>query len=240
MCASKFSKQLFGLFFLTVLFGSFCAENKILVLQYHHLIGTQKLILNDSISNPIGEKILVAKFKYYISNIILINEKKERIAIPNHYFLIDESDSASKKIAIPFSCNKITGIEFLIGVDSIKNCSGIQTGSLDPMLGMFWTWNSGYIFAKLEGTSTAASVAGHYFTYHIGGYKSGENAARKIKLTVPSIGKKNIIAIEVDLNKWFAASTEIRISQTPICQSPGALAVQFANNYVQMFSIKQQ
>ena len=46
--------------------------------------------------------------------------------------------------------------------------------------------------------------------------------------------------IEVDLNKWFAASTEIRISQTPICHSPGALAMQFANNYVQMFSIKQQ
>ncbi len=234
----KYLKPFIKLFFIAVLFGSFCADNKNLIIKFHHIIGVQQLVLNDSLENSFGEKIVVTKFKYYISNITLINEKKESIPIHNSYFLIDEADSASKKISIPFKWKKITGIEFLVGVDSIKNCSGIQTGALDPMLGMFWTWNSGYIFAKLEGSSTASTVAGHYFTYHIGGYKAGENAARKIKLSIPSISKNNTLNIQVDLNKWFTAVNDIRIGQTPICNNPGALAMQFADNYAHLFTIK--
>jgi hypothetical protein len=232
-------KQIIGLFIVAVLFGSFRTDNKNLTIKFHHVLGSQLLILNDSLTNTFNEKIVVTKFKYYISNMVLINEKKESMAISNSYFLIDAFDSASKNITIPFNFKKITGIEFLLGVDSIKNCSGIQTGVLDPMLGMFWTWNSGYIFAKLEGTSTASRVAGHYFTYHIGGYKTGENAARKIKLSVISNSEKNILDIQVDLNKWFASSNDIRISQTPICHSPGVLAIQFADNYANLFSIQQ-
>jgi hypothetical protein len=52
----------------------------------------------------------------------------------------------------------ITGIRFLLGVDSARNVSGIQTGALDPARGMFWTWNSGYVMAKIEGSSPSAHV----------------------------------------------------------------------------------
>jgi hypothetical protein len=41
------------------------------------------------------------------------------------------------------SLKNITAIKFLLGVDSLKNVSGIQTGALDPAKGMFWTWNTG-------------------------------------------------------------------------------------------------
>ena len=44
-------------------------------------------------------------------------------------------------------------LSFLLGVDSMHNVSGAQTGALDPANDMFWTWNSGYVMAKMEGAS---------------------------------------------------------------------------------------
>ena len=48
---------------------------------------------------------------------------------------------------------------------------------------------------------------------------------------------KNLITIEADINKWFQSTHTIKISQHPICHSPGELAMQFADNYANMFSI---
>ena len=48
-----------------------------------------------------------------------------------------------------------------------------RTGVLDPSgagADMYWTWNSGYIFFKMEGTSPAATGMGNSFMYHIGGF----------------------------------------------------------------------
>jgi hypothetical protein len=72
-----------------------------------------------------------------------------------------------------------------LGVDSIRNVSGIQTGALDPLKGMFWTWNSGYVMAKLEGSSESSNSAGNRFTYHIGGFRPGMNVLKTIDLIIP-------------------------------------------------------
>ena len=114
---------------------------------------------------------------------------------------------------------------------------------------MFWTWNTGYIFAKLEGNAPVAQTAAHSFTYHIGGFKNGENAMRIIKLPLQkSNDQQNIhqqqisqinIHIKVDINAWFNGKESIQIATNPICHSPGKLAMHFADNYAQMFSIMQ-
>ena len=130
-----------------------------------------------------------------------------------------------------------TKIEFLLGVDSIRNVSGIQTGALDPAKGMFWTWNSGYIMAKLEGESPLANAAGNRFTYHIGGFRFGINTVRKISLNIAN-NQNNEIHINADINQWFKSKSEIRIAETNNCQTPGTLAVKFADNYANMFTIR--
>ena len=52
-------------------------------------------------------------------------------------------------------------ITFTIGVDSLRSTMDVskRPGVLDPAQGhdgMYWTWNSGYIFFKMEGISPAA------------------------------------------------------------------------------------
>jgi hypothetical protein len=132
----------------------------------------------------------------------------------------------------------IDEISFLLGVDSIRNVSGIQTGALDPLHGMFWTWNSGYIMAKLEGSSEKVHSAGNRFTYDVGGFRTGMNTTRHINLARTPLGMKSEeIHIKADVNRWFKGNSEIKIAETPVCHSPGALAMRIADNYSSMFSI---
>jgi hypothetical protein len=83
-------------------------------------------------------------FKYYISNVSLITRNCDFVAIPDSYFLVNAADSSTLNQQINnIPEGKYTGITFTMGVDSLRNFAGAQTGVLDPAKGMFWRWNSG-------------------------------------------------------------------------------------------------
>ncbi len=207
-------------------------------LQFHHKVGDKNLqLFTETYSNAFNESFTVNRFKYYISSITIMDDKGKQFIVKHKYFLIDEADSNSKKISINTSLKNIAAIEFTIGVDSLHNVSGVQTGTLDPMHGMFWTWKSGYVFAKLEGQSDSSHAQGKYFGYHIGGFRTNENALRKIRLSIINY-QLSIVNIKVDILKWFNAVYPIKINQTAFCHQPGALALQLADNYSNMFSIQ--
>lgn len=213
-------------------------SQKKISLIFHHKAGKEELILGNSYTTPLGEKILIQKFRYYVSNFSVTNKQGTTFILPIDYFLVDEADSLSKIINLSVPDISINSIQFLLGVDSIRNVSGVQTGALDPMKGMFWTWNSGYIMARLEGTSESSTIAGHYFTYHIGGFKGVNNSLKNISLTIPQVtGSIQEVHIMADINAWFKNSSEIRVSETPVCHMPGPLAKKIADNYRSMFSI---
>lgn len=99
---------------------------------------------------------------------------KKNIPELNSYHLINEEGTASKSFSFFVMPTQYNSLSFLIGVDSLKNVSGAQTGGLDPLNGMFWTWNTGYIMFKMEGNSPSSSVVNNKIEYHIGGF-SGAN-----------------------------------------------------------------
>jgi hypothetical protein len=212
-------------------------EKKITIV-FHNQIGKQELVLGDSVKNILGETITVEKFRYYVSNFSVQDEKGVPHKLPVEYFLVDEENPSTKTITFTVPSNRFTHLSFLLGVDSIRNVSGVQTGALDPLKGMFWTWNSGYVMAKIEGSSESSNSAGNRFTYHIGGFRPGMNVLKTIDLIIPS-SEKDIeeIHINADINYWFKGSTELRIAETPVCHSPGVLAMKIADNYSSMFSI---
>ncbi|MES2004683.1 MAG: MbnP family protein [Bacteroidota bacterium] len=211
---------------------------KNITLVFHHQINNKELVLGDSVTAPSGETITIERFKYYVSNFSVTDTKGKTIRLKDAYFLVDESEPESKKINLSLPDMTIHSINFLLGVDSIRNVSGIQTGALDPLKGMFWTWNSGYIMAKMEGVSEKVQQPGHRFTYHIGGFRHGINTARMITLTLPQNNQTpDQIFIVANLNQWFKSVHTISIAKTPVCHTPGALAMQFADNYGTMFSI---
>ncbi len=210
-----------------------------ITLFFDHRIGDQILELGTPAINIFGETITIERFRYYLSNFSITDKEGKITILPVQYFLVDEADPLSKKIELAVPSMSISSIHFLLGVDSARNVSGIQTGSLDPAKGMFWTWNSGYVMAKLEGTAEVSTSPGHRFTYHVGGFKQEMNATRTISLNIEDTAKQALqnIHITADINRWFKGNTDLRIAATPVCHSPGALAMQIADNYRSLFSI---
>jgi hypothetical protein len=235
-------KQLIVYSLLFVACGVKASAQNTVTIEFRNKVGQQPLqLFEQTYTNNFQEPFVVNKFRYYISHLTIGFENGTKwLEMPSYYHLVDEEDSSSKSILLKQSFSNIAILKFTLGVDSSKLMQGPQTGELDPMRGMFWTWNSGYIFAKLEGQSDSSHAPAHYFTYHIGGYKHIENAIRNVQLVIPK-SSNNIhkIVIDVDVLKWFQASHALSITQYPICHQPGKLATQFADNYSSMFSIAE-
>lgn len=220
------------------------AQNNSVVVQFHHVYNN-KPIQFDSVlySNGVNQNFTLSKFKYYISNIRLISSQKKYKKIKNNY-LIDEEDDHSKKIYLEAKNNlSYTGIEFSIGVDSANNCSGAQSGSLDPIKGMFWSWNNGYIFVKLEGKSKSASSTGRVIEYHIGGYKSPANNNRLVYLPFKeSLSGDQLkgapLLIKVELAEFFIHPINIDFEKIPTVTDL-VNATLIADNYKDMFSLSR-
>jgi hypothetical protein len=211
----------------------------LLTIRFRHIVGRQPLQLSSTrYTNRFGEPFSVEQFKYYISALRVIDRDGHEELLMQDPHLIDESDSASLTLHFSSGQRPFRAIRWLLGVDSVANIGGVQIGDLDPMHGMFWTWNSGYIYARLEGQSDSAKAPAHRFSWDIGGYKANANAAREVVLGIPEgQADEGVLTIGADLLKWFDGKTAVRLSASPTCHEPGALAMRIADNYSTMFSV---
>lgn len=195
-------------------------------------------------TNPFGETYTVSKFKYYISHVSLpgvqgINHKDE------NFYLVDESKADALHVSFTLGSGNYNRLNFLLGVDSLHNVSGAQSGALDPLNDMFWTWNNGYIMAKMEGRSPQSKLVNNKLEFHIGGFMGANNVLKNITLSFPpgkmlniQPGKTSEIIIEADIDTWWQQPNDIKIAEHAVCSTPGALAKKIADNYSKMFSIK--
>jgi hypothetical protein len=135
--------------------------------------------LNTALTHPAtGEEITFTKLRYYISNVRFHKTNGETYIQPESYYIVDASSPEAHISIADIPAGSYTGISYYLGVDSTRNVSGAQTGALDPAEGMFWSWNSGYIFVKAEGQSPASPTSG--FVYHIGGFAGVNSAIREM------------------------------------------------------------
>jgi hypothetical protein len=211
---------------------------------YHPVVKGSTLNFTDNYQNDFGENFNIRAFKFYIQKIQLTKTNGEVVNVNNDYHLLDAANTASLVLRARVPAAAYRSIAFTIGVDSARNVSGAQTGALDPVNGMFWTWNTGYIMAKFEGSSSVSTQPGNRFEYHIGGFKGTENVVKRIELTFPSASlmelekdKNAIININADANKWFNGANSLPISSNAVCMTPGTLAKAFAENYYTMFTV---
>jgi hypothetical protein len=206
---------------------------------FRNTVGSQPLEFSTAVyTNRFGEPFTVEQFKYYVSAIRIADQQGNQELLQPEARLIDQADTTTLTLHGSCSLTHPSSIRFTIGVDSMTNTQGVMTGDLDPMHGMFWTWNSGYIYARLEGQSDSAKAPAHRFTWDIGGYKANANAARQILLNIPAgQQRRQPLTIQADIEKWFDGNKPIKLSQSPTCHEPGALAMQLADNYSTMFSI---
>ncbi len=151
------------------------------VLDFEHVSNNKAIIKNDStLKVAPDERYLVSKLKYYISQICF---KGEKVFIDPTPYLIEDGRNQQIRLTIP--SGRYERLAFMLGLDSLLHCSGAQSGDLDPLNDMFWTWNNGYVIFKLEGKYFSSEGRSGKLEHHLGGYREDQKISQAIELKFP-------------------------------------------------------
>lgn len=228
-----------------------------LSIEFDNIVGGQNLHLNTgSYTDAAGENYSITLLQYFISNIKLGKADGTIYTVPqdSSYFLIKEGDEDLSEALVNVPEGDYTSLTFTVGVDSLRSTMDIsrRTGVLDPSgsmdEGMYWGWNSGYIFFKMEGLSGAAPIDAsgqNKFRYHIGGFGGYDaptiNNIKTITLDLSERGIAQVrkdhtsnIHLMVDIDKVLSGTTTISIATNPTVMFSD-FSANIANNYAQMF-----
>lgn len=167
--------------------------------------------------------IEISLLKFYISNLSLWNDSINVYNFPEKYYLIDINNLST--LNIDFNVPKSTNyqhIKFNIGIDSLTNMEGVKGQALDPINGMYWSWQSGYINFKLEGVSNLCPTRNNKFQYHIGGYQYPFNSLIPIFLKVD---KGNDLILKLDVNNLLQ---EVDLNENHTIMSPSYKATEMS------------
>lgn len=195
-----------------------------------------ELQLNTELTHPgTGDTLTLTMYKYYVSNVKLKKDGGGEWVEPESYRIADAKDNALVTLNIgDVPAGNYTGMKFTIGVDAERNTSGAQDGALSPVNGMFWDWNTGYIFIKVEGESPHQTGNSQSFAYHIGGFEGDNNAIRTVdfdfgsSMTITNNGTSNVNMYVNAARIWHGG---LKIEDLGHIHMPGARAVQLADNF---------
>ncbi len=151
------------------------AENASLKFHWHNQLGDLPVAYNLAFETENGRQFSLSGCHYYVSNIVLIQEDGTELPIGDTVFLVSPAERDYELGMVPTGNYK--GFKFMLGVDSLRNHAdptlqpvgsplAVQTPS------MHWSWNSGYLFFRLEGmvdsTATSDQAPNKEFSYHVG------------------------------------------------------------------------
>jgi hypothetical protein len=227
----------------------------VLELDFDHLFGSNSLEFGREYTNGAGEKMTFTMFKYFVTNLQLVKEDNSIYEIPAAYrnHIIDHAKVDSRLIRIPdVPTGTYKAVRFILGVDSITNTLPVEqrTGVFDvsgAAQGMYWSWNSGYIFVKVEGNSPASPEEGGRFRFHIGGFGGYSSPTINNIKTIDLVrnggltftiqkGKTRNLHIEVDLRKMFVGSEIVSVATNSTTMF-NPYSVKVADNYSKMFKL---
>jgi hypothetical protein len=218
------------------------AKTGSLTIRLHPVFNDKDLVLSENTYvNANGDSLSVDVFKFYFSHLCL--EGSNIFCEPESYHLIDVENISTLNFTlkkVPFGT--YTTLSFAIGVDSLTNTLGVLKDDLDPINGMYWAWNTGYIAAKIEGRSNSCKTLHHSFEYHIGGYLPPFQSFRTNKIQINNLviqQEQNYLDLYADLSEWFKTPTLINVSKTNSIVLPNKESSVMADNYIDMIRLKK-
>ena len=215
-----------------------------ITIRFKAYIHGEPFLLNKKYQNLFGESFTISRFRFYAGKFMPVYTDPRIKTNPSTlYQLIDFSDISSTSFQIHVAGGASNGIQFQLGIDSTDQNQGAQSGTMDPVNGMFWTWNNGYLCFKIEGSSPASTQPAHLFAYHIGGYRYPHNTTWKIKINTTddelfhiSPDNTSVVEVPVELSYFFDGQLPLHIHDIPNCSAPGELARKISENFIGIFT----
>jgi hypothetical protein len=200
-----------------------------------------KPLVRDSVwyTNPGKDSFTVSTFNYYISNIKFRRADGFVFSEPDSYRINRHANGPCSFTVSGLPDGIYDTVEFSIGVDSVRNSGGAQTGALGVEQGMYWDWNTGYVFFKLEGNfKTLRTPVPDLFAMHIGTNANLQNCSMSLGASTINArkGKQSAIHYTVNVDEIFANPVNLDFN-TYHAVSGGPLAAVISKNYKDMFSV---
>lgn len=196
----------------------------------------------------VGKQTLrFTKFRYWVTNVVLVNAQGAELVVPDSYFLMEEvgeldlSGTINEKLIYPANkretitlkgipAGEYKAVKFAIGVDAKHNDNlSLRAGELSIANGMssiVWMWHSSYIFSSLAGSVSQGSES-KAFKVETGLNANYKTATIDFAAPVNSSTTKGIV-LNVDVAKMLDG---IGLIQNPaIDAKTGPLMAAIANN----------
>jgi hypothetical protein len=213
------------------------AQKSVVSIRFVPEVMGEDLVLGESyILDSKSDSVRIDVLKYYVSNVKLMVDDSVVYDAVGRYVLVDIRDTSSLSVRLEVEptifFNKI---KFDLGIDSTTNLKGALGGALDPTLGMYWAWHSGYINFKLEGTNKECKSRKNKFQYHIGGYAEPFSALQTIELSLKNADVTNV-AIGFSIDAFLA---EMNFAECTEVMRPCEKAVELSEKLKGCFYIKR-
>ena len=196
-----FTPRSFLLFF--VLSGSLCGQTTV---RFEPVLNDSTFTITNKNDKNLGAAagaVKVEVLRWYLSDLTLLRNGKPVCTTEKRHHLLDAEKPGSLQLQLNTEPNlAYDELRFTLGVDSLTAAAGAFGGDLDPTNGMYWTWRSGYINFKLEGTSPECPARKKRFQFHIGGFQGPFASQREVRLAA---SPTPLVHIEVDLDRFFTA-----------------------------------
>ena len=192
-------KVSFYLFFLSFVYSLTCYGQLSIIPTWNK----KPLELQHVYLNQNNDSISFSTLKIYFSDFRFKDKISGRITSIDTLIFYDLSDSSTHSFFNDLNLPNYESVAFTLGLDSSKNVSGELENAYDPLLGMYWAWNTGYINLKIMGESSAVPTNSHEFEFHLGGYRSPFASAQTIQIDL------NDQYIYFDLEKLFSESINL-------------------------------
>lgn len=190
----------------------------------------QTLAIGSPVVHPMkSDTLTFSKFKYFISNVKFKNADGMYWTEGESYHLVDLAKPESLNLSFKdLPAGTYTQMEYTMGVDSARNVSGAQTGALSTTNDMYWSWKSGYIMLKAEGTYKD-NKADKMFAFHLGGFSGENNIVTKRTMmfdgaNILTVTKDKTSTVAVEVNPGLLWHSAPSVKDVNMIHMPGAAA----------------
>jgi hypothetical protein len=141
--------------------------------RFYPVFGSKPLVLGDKYVNAGGDTAAFTLAQFYASEFTFVDTLGASHASPGLDLINFADSTAEAKGYYAFRTKAVpgtyAGIKFSVGVPYALNHKDAaeQALPLGPNSEMFWSWNSGYIFNRVEGKLDSAGKPVSFF-YHVG------------------------------------------------------------------------
>ena len=202
-------KVVFHLFLISFFFSLTCyGQLRIIPSWNNKALELEQVYLTEN-----KDSISFSTLKMYFSDFRFREKLSGGITEIDTLIFYDLADSSTHVFFKNLEISNYDEVSFTLGLDSSKNVSGELENAYDPLLAMYWAWNTGYVNLKLAGKSNLILTKSHDFEFHLGGYRYPLATAQNIKVDL------NDQYIYFDLEKLFSES--INLSKNHHIMLPG-------------------